>query len=917
MADAKQPAPALEDTAPAGPSPPESAAPHPSVLQRPAGAHLAPGTNVGRYVLVAPVGAGGVGVVYRAYDPELDRHVAIKLLQPQRAFPETRQFLLREAQALARLSHPNVVAVYDTGVFGDEIFIAMELLAGRTLRAWLIARRRATREILAVLAAAGRGIVAAHQVGLIHRDLKPDNIVVCDDGSVRVLDFGLARLVRGQEPERITGSEPSVPALRTTLSQTGDLKGTPRYMAPEQLLKRAVDERADQFGFCATLFEALYDQPPFGGTTLEELILAVTSGVLRFPARRRRVPARVRRALRVGLRVAPEQRHASMQALLAQLGGSGTSWKLALAGAGVAAAVALALFLRPGARNSEPLAASLCAGGPERMAEVWTPAARASLGRGGDVALAATAQRGVDAWSTRWLSAYLRICKATHEQGTQSAYLMDVRMDCLEQRRAELRELLVVLGEDAPASPTVGASAIAQLSPPERCLELRAPEVAPPEARDLRKLEALEARTRRVRALLAGGVLDSADAELRALLIDARTVGYAPLVARLTLLDAELASGRGDPRRAAELAREAIRLAASARDHASEASAWIALLRIVSDDLAQPELAEPLLDATSAAIARAGDTDELRVDLLAARARIHLRLGKPDAAFDEASQGLALAEKLYGREHASSAAMLSLLAIVEAERGHLDEALLLHRRALAVREASLGAAHRDVGSSLDNVGVIYYRLGDLAEARAYLERALAVREAALGPRHLLLGTTHNNLASVLLDEGELAEAVRHYRLALDIYRTQLGAEHADVAIPLGNLGDIELRQHDYAAAERDCATALAIESRTLPADHPDLAFNLTCVGEAQLGQHRRAAALTALERAQTLRAGAGDAAERGRTSFALARALSAGGRVDARALELARAAREHYQHAGARSAADLGQVDAWLARHAH
>jgi serine/threonine protein kinase len=229
---------------------------------------LARGTQVGRYVLLDAVGSGGMGVVYAAYDPELDRKVAIKLLRFDRLGSEAgerdRLRLQREAQAIARLSHPNVVHVYDVGTFGDQVFVAMEFVAGRTLRQWAEEEPRPWREVVDRFALAGRGLAAAHAAGLIHRDFKPDNVLLGDDGRVRVVDFGLARPA-GQQPAPEGERTPSGGTLAHPLTEWGVVVGTPAYMAPEQLRGEASDERSDQLSFCVSLYETLYGERPFPG----------------------------------------------------------------------------------------------------------------------------------------------------------------------------------------------------------------------------------------------------------------------------------------------------------------------------------------------------------------------------------------------------------------------------------------------------------------------------------------------------------------------------------------------------------------------------------------------------------------------------------------------------------------------------
>jgi len=302
------------------------------------GATLVPGDRVERYEIQEIVGLGGMSVVYAAWDRQLGRRVALKLLRPGLAQAQP----LQEARALARVSHPNVVAVYDAGMFGAEVFLAMELVQGETLARWLRARTRPWREVLRVLLEAGRGLTAAHDAGLVHRDFKPHNVLIGADGRVRVTDFGLARF-GGGEPEAPGSERTPRGGDLTRLTRTSVFVGTPAYMAPEQLTRGEASPLTDQFGFCVTAYEAFYGERPFGGDTLESLTDAVCAGRLCAAPSRSRVPARLRSVLMRGLRVQAPARHASMKDLLAQLERAARRRVTPVLGVGVALAAAAVL----------------------------------------------------------------------------------------------------------------------------------------------------------------------------------------------------------------------------------------------------------------------------------------------------------------------------------------------------------------------------------------------------------------------------------------------------------------------------------------------------------------------------------------------------------------------------------------------
>ncbi|HEY8376023.1 MAG TPA: protein kinase, partial [Nannocystis sp.] len=332
------------------------------------GAPLGRGARIDRYVIEDVLGAGGMGIVYRAVDPELGRPVALKLVRaPNGGSSPTSQGqarLLREAQAMAKIAHPNIVTVYDVGVARDQVFVAMELVDGVSMSTWLRERPRSWREVLHVMQQAGRGLEAAHAAGLVHRDFKPDNILVGRDGRVRVVDLGLARPAAAPTPREhdrptATGdADPSLPR-ELDLTRTGAIIGTPLYMAPEQHLGEAVDARTDQYSFCVTLFEGLYGTFPFTGATYPELVCRVLGGGPDDPPRDARVPRWLHRIVLRGLSTAPDARYPSMSALLDALErGLSRKWRLWLAG-GLVAALGVAALVLGSAPTPLPAAAPI------------------------------------------------------------------------------------------------------------------------------------------------------------------------------------------------------------------------------------------------------------------------------------------------------------------------------------------------------------------------------------------------------------------------------------------------------------------------------------------------------------------------------------------------------------------------------
>jgi eukaryotic-like serine/threonine-protein kinase len=287
---------------------------------------LRPGRRVGRYIVRSLLGRGGMGVVYEAIDRKVGRRLALKLVHGHgggTARTATDR-LLREAQALARLNHPNIVALYDFGTTDTGVFIAMEHVRGESLRTWMNGEH-SWRDIVGVFVEAGRGLKAAHAAGIVHRDFKPTNVLVGYDRRVKVLDFGLARRratsavqSKPQRSQRRPDSTPDNPLLATRLTSGGVIVGTTHYMSPEQLMDLDIGPASDQFSFCVALWEALYGERPYPGETMLQLALAYRDERIT-PPKRRGVPGTIRRALLRGLQLRPTDRFSSMHQLLEAL----------------------------------------------------------------------------------------------------------------------------------------------------------------------------------------------------------------------------------------------------------------------------------------------------------------------------------------------------------------------------------------------------------------------------------------------------------------------------------------------------------------------------------------------------------------------------------------------------------------------
>ena len=441
-----------------------------------------PGARLGRHVVLERLGGGGMGVVYAAYDPKLDRRIALKLLRPDAVgSAEPQQQLLREAQTLARLAHPNVVNVYDVGEFEGRVYVEMEFVVGRTLAEWLAAEPRHWRAKLRVFIQAGRGLGAAHAIGIVHRDFKPDNVLVGEDGRVRVADFGIALLAAESPAERAgatsdLAAEPippeaqddsrSVPPVVRSLAGGAVRVGTPAYMAPEQRSAGKTDARSDQYSFCLSLYEALHGSRP------------ASRGVAS-RARSRAIPAWLDQAVARGLSSSPEARHPSMAALLAELESEPRRrrhrW---VATAAVSAAALVAGSGWAGIRSHRQGQALVCSGAESAMASVWNPNrrraieeafARTGLRYAAQAATQATA--ALDRYSRDWVAMHTGACEATRVRGEQSDALMDKRMQCLDMRLAETRTVAEIFEKGDPRVVEHAVQASQGLSRISDCIE--------------------------------------------------------------------------------------------------------------------------------------------------------------------------------------------------------------------------------------------------------------------------------------------------------------------------------------------------------------------------------------------------------------------------------------------------------------
>ena len=831
---------------------------------------------LGRYLVLGLVGKGAMGEVYAAYDPELDRKIAIKLLRGRSDRPagehtpvgaaahEGRLRLLREAKAIAKLSHPNVVTVYDVGTFQDDVFIAMQFAEGHTLRYWIHAQPRSWYDIVKVFVAAGRGLAAAHDKDLIHRDFKPENVMVSADGQVRVMDFGLARAVLDRDGA-LAPAAPAAPAallpphlilaaradsnldpdstraintmplgadaingssevFNIQLTQTGAMLGTPAYMSPEQFRGLPVDASADQFSFCVALYEALYGDRPFPGNSILQLMASVTEGTVSAPRAGAKVPARIRKVLLRGLRLKAEDRWPSMQALLSEI--------------------------EKGQPSRRAPRRRFASGAAAKLAGIWEAPVR---GRAADTAAKLEIRDGflatekkyaadafakvsaiLDRYARDWSEMYADICEATHVRGEQSAEILDLRMASLYECLDSLRALSHVFRQPTAEVVENAVSAAHALVRVSRCADvkaLRAVVKAPDDPATRASVDRLRPLLAEVRALCRVGRLTDGLAIIVPLTEEVRRTGYGALVAEALFELGNLHVERRDPIAGAIALEEAVWTAELCHHDEVAAKAAAQLVYAIGGGQRRFDAGEIWARHAETILRRMGGHDDL-----------------------------------WGWLFNNRGAMRQ-------EQGRLVEAVEDARRAVAAKEKAHGPDSADVGLSLSNVAVYLEALGNTEEAVAYIERGVGALEAGLGPEHPRTAVLLSNYAEILNRLGRFGEAREMARRALAIF-------------------------------ERESAPDTAV-----------LAYPLTALGLGYLGEGMADRALPVLERAVAIRdKDEVRASSRAEAHFALARALGHAGRDPSRARDLAQRARAEFASdpPSPPTTRYIAQIEAWL-----
>ena len=709
---------------------------------------LSQGTPIGRYIVLDRLGQGGMGTLYTAHDPQLQRVVAIKVLRSRVDKDASRttgqQRLLREAQAMAQLSHPNVVPVYDSGPFGEGVFIAMELVRGSTLDHWVKLKPRPWQEVLATFLQAGRGLEAAHAAGLIHRDFKPANVLVGEEGRPRVTDFGLARATRSITLPEVSATpdavmHPGPISFDEPLTLAGSMMGSPGYMAHEQYVGAATSAATDQFAFCVALYEALYEVKPFVAKTLPDLEVMTARGEVPPAPKGSPVPGWIHRILVTGLSPKPEQRHASMTVLLAALAEDPDVNRRR---AGVAAVVAVLLLSTGGfVWWSSVRQARACQGADALLSGVWDEGVKkrseaSFLSTGAPFAKASwvLTRDALDGWARQWVDSRTHACEATRLRGEQTERQLLLRFECLDRRLIELGALAEAFGAADVDLVASSGTAVSKLSPLSTCTNIKQLEdrrAPPPELEQTAR--ELAQQLAQGRALSAAGRLPDSRARLVPTIKRAQEL-------KLPALESEGLEALGE-------------LELQARNFVEARRAFEGAVRaaeVAGDDPAAARVLSRLVSL------------------------VGWRMDKPDEARTWAALASGVVERI-GGDRLTEAHLAEGIGDTEWQAGQRAVSLTAYRKSLALYVEEQGEESVDVARLRGSVGWVLIEQGELSAAREELQKSRLIRERLLGAGHPTLGITYNELSMLAMERRDMHEALRCSKLTTEIAQ-QLGGD---------------------------------------------------------------------------------------------------------------------------------------------
>lgn len=750
------------------------------------------GRLVGRYVLLGRLGSGGSGDVFSAFDPTLDRRVAVKLLHAHDGGPDA---LIREGRLLAKLVHPSVVAVHDLGIDDGQPYLAMELVDGPRIVDFAQAERDASRGdvLLGALRDVGEGLAAAHRIGLVHGDIKPSNILRDNEGRTKLSDFGIAQL-----------------------SEAGELQagaGTPAFMAPEQHAGEASSELADQYSFCLTAFVLLHGEHPF----LKSRESSVTEGAssdtsmapsagaqddrLRLTAQqswtprwRAETPTAVARAFERGLCVDPAARWPSMDALLEALRVRSRRrvgpWLLAVGG--VAAVTGTAVLAAddapdPCARAGETIERSWNTQSTERLRQAW------SADSGPFSNSLEHVIRSFDGFSDTWRQTSAQVCEATHAFGLQSPEMLDVRSDCLRRAQVSLEEVIDLVSSEDPDIWAEAALVVEGLPDPSRCATTEESTLSKTRTvQEQQQYEDAERLLERARYAVDAIALDRAATALAS--AEEHIKGEPKLEVLFLRQQARLLDWQGKPQEMQSVAKRALHLALQQDDILSAVAVASLQAEVLGQQGGRLEEAKDYAAMALVLSDHPDATDEVRFTANTGMGSVLSRSGESDAALVHFRKALALGISEFGESDPNVAGLRTHVASALQDAGRLEEALLEQQAGLESRQSFFGPNHPIVAQSHHNLSRIYYDMGR-PESEDHTRRALEILIAAFGSKQMPVAIVQGGLGDEMRRQGRHEEALELYDSAIETLEELIGGTAPDTlvirasrGVALGNLG---------------------------------------------------------------------------------------------------------------------------------
>jgi len=816
--------------------------------------------RVGRYTVLGKVGEGGMGVVFAAHDPKLDRQIALKLLTAERAGhgPEPKQRLLAEARAMARVAHPNVVAVFEAGLHeppGGEasVFVAMEFVEGQTLRDWVDEKRPRWNRTLEVYREAGSGLAAVHEAGLVHRDFKPDNAMIDESGRVFVMDFGLARDTGFEAPA--IDSPSAAATLIGKLTRTGALLGTPAYMAPEQFAGNVADARSDQYSFCVALYEALWRRRPYDANTPVALAATLIDEEPPKTPPPDDVPRGVRAAILRGLAPNPDNRWPTMDMLVAELSPRRRSRRIAVGFTGIATALVATTY----AAVSEP-ETSACAGADEAIAETWNAERSGAITRAFEHAAptwgTSAAQHAttlIDGYVQRWTSEHASACRSAKDSEAKSDALLDAHMRCLARRQNELAAVVEAFAAASASTVIHHERALESLIEPERCTDpayLEVTDDVPDDPRVARRVEELEQRLTAIHTTRLLGAPQRALQQLETMASDVASVDHAPLSADVQVERARLLAELEPGEAAFDALERAYFGAVSARRDLEAVRVALDLAGLLASTMHDLEAAQHWLELGQEGAERAGLTNK-EVDLAAAAAEVARASGRIGDAIDLQLSSVRRVERECPRPCGRAVQTYIDLSNLANEAEQIDDALRYADLAVQAVQATQGNDAPAMARSLMRRAEALIDLDRPADAIIPLRRVIELRTRDLGEEHLDTLSTQALLGSALMGAGETADG-----LSL-LERTAEKAREAEfpafAGAMLNRLAGEYVDLHRSDDARRAYLAAKDMAEQTLPPEHPAFAILESNLAHVEQTEGNHAEALVRFQRALAMR----------------------------------------------------------------